>query len=245
MAKASGLGDHLLIGGVDLSGDIGSVGKIAGGCSVLNVTGIDKSAYERLAALRTGEINFNAFFNKTAGQAHKTLSTLPTTDVIGTYVHGTAIGGTSASLVAKQVDYNPTRATDGAFTFSTSMLSNGYGLEWGQSLTAYLRTDTVATSPGTGLDTITVSTAFGLQAWLHVTAFAGTSVTVKLQDSADNSTFADITSATFTAVTVAPNAQRIAVSGTVRRYIRAVTTGTFSNAVFYCSVTRNATQINF
>ncbi|WP_372352624.1 hypothetical protein [Streptomyces sp. KL116D] len=84
---------------------------------------------------------------------------------------------------------------------------------------------------------------FGLQAYLHVFAFTGTSVTVKLQESSDNGVgdpWADVTGGAFTAAT-AIGAQRIETARglTVKRYLRAVSTGTFTSATFAVSVNRN------
>lgn len=248
MSKQSGLGDVLYIAGYDFSGDIGSLGGIGGGPAALEVTGIDKSAPERIGGLRDGHIDFTSFFNPTAGRSHPRLSLLPTGDVIMSYYRGTALGGASANLVAKQLNYDGTRADDGAFTFAGANQGNGYGLEWGTSMTAGKRTDTTATN-GTSVDFGTGSTTFGLQAYLHVFSFTGTSVTVKLQESSDNGAgdaFADVTGGAFTAAT-GITSQRIATSSsqTVERYLRVVTTGTFSSAVFAVSVNRNPVATSF
>lgn len=245
MAKTSGLGDNYYLSGYDLSGDINSLGRIGGGNAPIGVTGIDKSAYERIGGRRDGGMEFVAYFNDAAGQAHPRLSTLPTTDVISTYCRGTTIGNPAASLVAKQINYDGTRNQDGSFTFACQMLSNGYGLEWGKQLTAGKRTDTGATN-GAGVDFGTGSTSFGLQAWLHVFSFTGTDATVKIQESSDNGSgdaFADVTGGGFTQITSGPTSQRIATATnlTVERYLRVVTvtTGGFSSLVFAVSVCRN------
>jgi hypothetical protein len=226
------------VDGYDLSGDVGSVGRIAGGPSALEVTGIDKSGYERLGGLRDGGIDFTAFFNPAAGAAHPRLAGLPRTDVLVTYAKGYALGSAAASCIAKQIGYDGTRGNDGSFTMNVATQSNGYGLEWGQQISAGLRTDTTATSPATGLDGV-ASSSFGAQFYFHLTAFTGTSVTIKIQDSADNATFADLAGATSGALT-GVSSLRIAVTGTVRRYLRVVTTGTFTNAVFLVNGNRNA-----
>lgn len=245
MAKQSGLGDNLYVAGYDLSGDTGSLGRIGGGHALQEVTGIDKSAFERIGLLRDGALDWTAFFNPAADKAHDRLSALPTADVIATYCRGTSIGSEAASLVAKQINYDPTRNTDGSLTFGVQALANGYGLDWGRLLTAGKRTDGSATN-GTALDQTTVSTAFGWQAFLHVFAFTGTSVTVTLEDSADNVSFAALTGGAFTAAT-GITSQRLegGRSATVRRYVRAVTSGTFSNAVFAVGFTRNDTEVEF
>ncbi|SRR6266567_590042 len=241
MAKQSGLGDNCYVGGYNLSGDIGSLGSIHGGPALLDVTSIDKSAMERIGGQRDGAIEFSAFYNPAAGRAHPVLKALPYTDTILTYARGTAIGSPAACMVAKQVNYDGTRGNDGAFTFAVQALANAYGLEWGVQLTAGLRTDTTATSPASGFDT-GGSLSFGGQAYLQVTAFTGTSVAVKIQDSADNATFADISpSLLFTTVSAAPASERIAIvnTSTIRRYVRVITTGTFTVATFSVVLVKN------
>ncbi|MFF4834105.1 hypothetical protein [Streptomyces sp. NPDC001315] len=245
MAKASGLGDNLYIQGFNASGDIQQLGSIGGGPALLNFTGIDKSAYERQGGARSGAVEFTAFFNHVAvtGGTHEKLAALPRTDVILTYCRGTTLGDPAASVVAKQVNYDPSRGDDGMLTFGVSAQSNGFGIEWGQQLTAGIRTDTAATN-GTGIDT-TASLSFGGQAYLQVfSPFTGTDVTVKIQDSADNVTFADVAGFSFTQITGgAPLAERIALSNTatLRRYLRVatVTTGGFSALSFAVNVIKN------
>jgi hypothetical protein len=153
-------------------------------------------------------------------------------------------------VVAKQIDYNPTRGNDGALATATGTQSNGFSLEFGEQLTAGLRTDTVATA-GTAFDygATIGSTSFGFQAYLQVTAFTGTDVTVKIQDSADNVTFADLASGAFTQTTAARTFQRIAVGGTatVRRYVKAttVTTGGFTSVTFAVVFVKNVVAAAF
>ncbi|MGK9463920.1 hypothetical protein ACSLFT_28400 [Streptomyces sp. G6] len=250
MAKQSGLGDALFISGYDLSGDIQAVGNIGGGPSPLDFTAINKEAHERKGGKKDGRMQVTTFFNpgEEADAAHAVLSTLPRTDVTAMYCRGTTLGAPSANLVAKQIGYDGTRADDGAFTFAVEAQSNTYTLEWGRLLTAGLRTDTTATD-GASVDFGTGSTEFGLQAYLHVFAFTGTSVTVKLQESSDDAdadAWADVTGGGFTAATTV-GAQRIqtARDQTVERYLRVVTSGTFTEAVFAVSVIRNDVEVTY
>lgn len=247
MTKQSGLGDALLISGYDLSGDIGSVNNVGGGYDTLPSTGINKSAMERMGGVRDGRIEYMAYFNPATNQAHARLSTLPTSDQILTYCRGTTLGDPAACIVAKQLDYPGTRGDDGSYTFNVQAVANGYGLQWGRQLTAGLRTDTAATN-GASIDT-TASAAFGAQAFLHVTAFSGTDVTIKIQDSADDSSFADVTGLTFTQVTSGPTSERIATASgaTIRRYLRVatVTTGGFTSATLSVTVIKNDTAVTF
>jgi len=252
MAKSSGLGDLLYVDGVDLSGDVGAVDQLASPAAPLDVTGINKFAMERILAKRDGTIKFSPFWNNaaTGGTEHPTLSTLPRTDRLMSYLHGAAIGNPAAHLLAKQIDYDWKRGNDGSLIGNVDGAANGFGLEWGNALTAGFRTDTAATN-GTAWNG-SVSTSFGWQAYLHVNAFSGTDVTIKLQDSADNTTFADVASGAFpqiTGATTLPLGQRLAVGGvaTLRQYVRAVTvtTGGFTSVKFAVSVVKNTQAVSF
>lgn len=241
MGKQGGMGAAFYAGGNDLSGDINSLGKISGSQAQLDVTDITQSAHSRLFGLKDGGIDFVSLFDPTG--AHPVLSALPTSDVIISFlVPALAVGTPAACMVAKQVNYDPTRQADGMLTFAVSAIANAFGLEWGVALTPGMRTDTGAAN-GTGYDT-GGPLAFGGQAYLHAAAFTGTDATVTIQDSADNVTFANVTNLSFAQITGGvPLAQRIAVSNTstIRRYVRAVTTttGGFSSLKFAVILNKN------
>src|SRR5690349_6877357 len=148
MAKTSGLGQNFYVSGNDLSGDVGSVQRGGGGFTPLELTGIDKSAFERSGGKREGEISWSSWFNPTV--AHPVLSALPRTDVIASWLTSTALGAPALSMVGKQINYDGTRGEDGSFPLAVQVLSNAYGAEWGVSLTAGKRTDGSATN-GTGV----------------------------------------------------------------------------------------------
>lgn len=247
MAKTSGLGDNFYVGGYDLSGDTASLDEVGGGPALIDVTGINQSAYQRIGGVRDGRIEWTSHWNPdTVGVTfteHTALAGLPTTDVNLMYFRGTTLGDPAAAMVAKQINYDPTRADDGKMTFKVQAQANGYGLEWGRNLTAGIRTDTAATL-GTSIDTA-ASADFGGQAYLQIFAFSGTDVTMKIQDSADNSSFADVTSFAFTQATTGRQGQRISISNTstIRRYVRVstVTTGGFTSCAFAVVVVKNDT----
>lgn len=244
MAKQSGLGDYLLIDGYDFSGDIGSIGRIGGGPAASDITGITKSAMERIGLLRDGGIDFTSWFNPSTDQQHDVLSTLPYASRQETYCRGLGLGSQAASLICKQIGYDPTRGQDGSLSIAISGQGDAYGLEWGVQLTPGKRTDTTATN-GASIDGA-ASTAFGAQAYVHLLAFTGTDITFTLEDSANDSTFAAITGGAFTAMT-GIGAQRIQTgrTQTIRRYVRLATTGTFTSATFLVNFIRNDTTVNF
>lgn len=247
--KQSGLGMNFFVDGYNLSGDINSLGTISMRLANTDqVTGIDKFAIERKALAKDGEIAWIAYLDADAGAAHPKLSALPTADIVASaFVGAATLGNPVASLVGKQIGYDGNRTDDGSLRFSVDALANGYGLEWGRSLTTGVRSDSAATN-GSSIDT-TASASFGAQAYLHVFSFTGTDVTITIQDSADDISFADVTGLSFTEVTAAPTSERIAtgLTATIRRYIRVVTTttGGFSALTFAVNVVKNKTAITF
>jgi len=239
MSKRSGLGQLLLIGGRNLSGDVGSLSNVHGGPSPLDVTTIDKAAFTRIGGRLDGGLDFMAFFDDAT--SHGPLSALPTGNVITLYATASTLGAPAAGIVGKQIDYAPTLGADGALTFAVPNVANGYCLEWCDLLTAGLRTDTGATN-GTSVNGGGATTT-GWSAYLELTDITGTDVTVSLEDSANNTDFAAVTGGAFTAVTADNASQRIAgaAGATLRQYVRAVTTTSagFTGAVFAVAVCRH------
>ena len=99
-----------------------------------------------------------------------------------------------------------------------------------------------ATANGSGVDLQGSNDAEGEAVVILDCAAAGAGTTptynVKIQDSADNSTFADVTGATFTQVTSTASQQKLTINANdVQRYIRAVATiGGTSSPSFVASV---------
>lgn len=250
MGKESGLGAGFFLSGYDFSGDVVALRELSGGpAPIEGLTGIDKSAMERLGGHITGAQRINTWFNPALNMSHKRLSTLPTGNQQGQYWHRTGVAGRPVHcIVGKQTNYDGTRGQDGSFTFQSDIESDGFGAEWATGLTAGKRTDTAATN-GTGVDFTTAafagSSTFGAQLYLQVMAFTGTSVTISVEDSADNVTFAALTGAAFTAVTgITHERIQTARNATVRRYLRVVTAGTFTSVTFAVAAVRNDTLVN-
>lgn len=240
MAKESGLGARYFVDGVNLSNDTNSLSTISKALAPILMTGIDKEAIERLAGQLTGEISWVSYFNPT--NAHPTLKTHPRIDRVLSYWHRALIGSPVASMTAKQINYDAVRDTAGVLNFNIQALSNAWWLDWGTAVTASDRTEVVDTL-GTGVD-FGAGFAFGLQAYLHVSALAGGDFTATLQHSSDNGVgdpFTDIPGGAFTVVAAAPAGQRIATARTeaIERYVRINSTGTFTSVTFNAAVTVN------
>lgn len=238
VSKTSSIGDQFYIAGFDLSGDVASLDQISSPQGTFDVTSINKGAHERIGGQRDGGFQFTTYFNPSSGHEHAALSTLPTADVVASYLHGTTLGNAAACLVAKQVNYDWTRPNDGSLTGKVSLVANAFGLEWGEQLTAGLRTDSTATT-GAFFDDGAAS-SFGGQAYFQLTAFSGTSVTIDIQSATSSGGTYSSTGLTSSALT-AVGAQRVAVANTttINEFIKVVTTGTFSNAVFSVVFVRN------
>jgi hypothetical protein len=248
MAKEHGLGARLFLNEVNMTGDAQAVPAIEKSITTLNFTTIDLSAMARKAALLNGRIGYRTLWNPTG--AHAELDDMPRTDVQVSYFHRATVGVPAASMVSKQTDYKHNRGNDGSFLADVENLSNSWWLDWGLSMTEGIRTDTGAAN-GAAVDFsyqgAPATSNFGLQAYLHVFAFTGTSATISLQsDTASN--FASPTAVTggaFTTVT-GPTFERIqtARNQAVEQYLRVITTGTFSNLQFAVMCCVNQTDMS-
>ena len=247
MSKSSGLGSLLFASGYDLSGDIGSIGTLSTPSAKLDVSGINATGHERIYGRHDGALTFNAFFNDAANQEHLILRAKNAgADTIMSWYYGSVLGNPAYSIDAKQMDYAWNEGADGSLEATIQALANGRGGDWCKMLTAGKRTDSTATN-GTGVNN-GAATAFGLAAYLHVFAFTGTSVTAAIQESSNDGggdPYAAVTGGAFTAAS-AVGAQHIVtatLTQAVEQYLRVVTTGTFSNAVFAVCASRFPYQV--
>lgn len=96
---------------------------------VQEVTGIDKSAFERLLLLADFSCGVNGVFNNAANLSHDTFKTVPSTSVART-VTMTISGSTLANEVLFS-DYQVTRAADGSLTWQApGALADGTVPTW-------------------------------------------------------------------------------------------------------------------
>lgn len=120
MAKTSGLGAQVLVadaGGTqrDISNDLTDF-AIATPIALQNVTGVDKSALEKLALLRDYTLQLSFVFNSAANMSHATLSTVTTTannrqtTVYPTSTHSTPV--LTANLIYDSYDITRSNAGD-------------------------------------------------------------------------------------------------------------------------------------
>ena len=134
MAKASGLGwstlsvDDSANAQQDIKNDITNL-QISTPRAVQDTTGIDKSAFERLLLLADVSVTLNGVFNGAANKSHAVFSTVPSTSVNRL----TTMVANSKTLAPNLLytDYNLTRATGGALTWSApGVLADGAVPTW-------------------------------------------------------------------------------------------------------------------
>lgn len=156
--------------------------------------------------------------------------------IVAWIIGETAVGAIGYAMRARATQYKNTSPVSGLVACALSARADE-GVERVKTLHP-LAAETIATN-GTTLDD-TASTTAGAAAYLTVTAFTGTSITVKVQDSADGTTWADVTSMAFTAASAAGTSERVATSATatIRRYVRVTWTGTFTSATFSVAFAR-------
>jgi hypothetical protein len=319
VGKQSGLGDNFFLQGVDCTFDIASIDTLSTPLSLIEGTSIKQFAEARIAGKRDmASFAFSAFADVNAGVpsvAMAAMESLPRTDVLGSYFHGSAIGNIAFSSIGKQLNWDPTIDTSGSILFKAELQGNAFGGDWGEQVTPGIRTDTAATngasiddsasattpsvplsgtpvantsplpatvvvSAGTGTNvaingvpqgtfdgtyvvppnggtitltytvaptwTWTYQTTNGATCYLQAFApFAGSTATVTVQSAPDNATWTTVVA--FTAVTAAPAAQRLftGTGVTIGKWLRVITTGTFTSFPFAVMVARYNTLVTF
>lgn len=135
MAKQSGIGwttltvDDSSGTPVDLRNDITNF-QLGTPRGVQDVTGLDKSAMERIVLLADASITLNGVFNPSASQSHQTLRTVTSGSTPRSV--DLAIASQTLSMEMLFTDYNLTRAADGSFTWSSpGVLADGTVPTWG------------------------------------------------------------------------------------------------------------------
>lgn len=180
-----------------------------------------------ISGLVDATVGFGGKYDATAGNAIE--GQLGTDSGVLTYCPGGALAiGDRARLVSVTgTTYAESSPVGDIVAFSWDTHSQTIvGLGWVQHLFAKDTNTTV----GTSYDGLAATTS-GWTAHLHVSAVDGGSWVVKLEDSADNSAWADVASGAFTAATGVTQQRLSSASGaTLRRYTRYTATRTGGSA---------------
>lgn len=234
MAKQSGLAQRLYVGGFDISGDVGSIQNAGSPRGVQEITGLDKSGIERQLLLTSGQMAFGTFFNVATDQIHDALKGLPRADVGCMWLTSVTVGDPVAMLEAKQIDYNWNRGPDGSLVGTTQMQGDGAPLEWGELLLP--KTTHSTATDGSSVDN-GASTSNGAVGYMQQFGLTSGTAEYDIEDSTDDAVFANLIAFTDRTTDIAVT-ERVHVTGTVNRYVRASTNGTFTNAIWACGFRR-------
>lgn len=134
MAKESGLGwttctvDDASGTGQDIRNDCTNL-QFSTPRAVQEVTGLDKSAIERLLLLADFSVTLNGVFNDAANKSHAVLKTIPSTSVPRTV--SLAVSGQTLANECLLTDYPLTRADSGELTWAVpGVLADGTVPTW-------------------------------------------------------------------------------------------------------------------
>ena len=134
MAKESGMGMTVTVEDVtptarDISNDITSI-SFGTPRGVQDVTGLDKSAMERILLLADGTVSISGVFNDTAQKSHSVFLNVPKSDNVSRAVVIT-VSGQILTMEILFTDYALNRAADGSLTWTaTGNLADGVAPVW-------------------------------------------------------------------------------------------------------------------
>jgi hypothetical protein len=203
--------------GYDLSGFFSTV-TVSGEAETAEVTTLGNDDKVYIPGLRDATISLEGYYAGAEGEVDDLL-----TDWLGDVTTWTVVmSPDSAGALAYCVRAVDTSYEVGAEIGGAVAVSAEGQVTEGREAARVLVPKTTATETGTGSAVDNASSSpDGLAAYLHVMEGSG-SLVVKVQHSADNSTWVDL--ATFTTVTADNAYQRVAVAGNVNRYLRATYT---------------------
>lgn len=221
MAFSHGSRGKAFANGLNLSRYLRAL-TISGTRDVAETSGMSSTAKEYIPGLKDATLSGEGMFDGSDGASDPTLAAALASSSESVWTHypaSDAIGSRGMGISCHETSYEVTSPVDDVNQLTVEANSN-VGRE---AIIAHAAHGTV-TASGTASATVdgaALSTGGGV-GYLHA-IFAGTGTfTVKIQDSADDSTYVDLL--TFSVVSAGTVAERITVTGDVDRYTRAVHT---------------------
>lgn len=217
MSRTHAQSSRVLLNSSHVSGDITGY-RLSHRRILSEVTSLLSDGEQFLPGQIGGALGLDGLFNSGAGNLTDVID-LAAPNAAGLLATVLPDGLTVGAIAFLAQAHVASRAVDGAVKDAVKMTIEGTpedGVDFGVLLHAL--TAETADGNASSIDNAASSTGGGL-ANLHVTAFSGlTSISIRVQHSADNSSWSDLV--TFTSVT-ATTWERKTVTGTVNRYIRA------------------------
>lgn len=240
MAFKHGKSTAVYLGAVDLSPYLNSF-DLSADLDIAETTAYGTTWKSGLPGIPGAKVDFGGMYDPGESSVPTLLTAL--TPGVLTYCPGgaAAIGDRARLASAYAVSYGESSPVGGIVAIKGTF-DNADALGFGDVLHV-LGADTNTTTGSSKDDG--AATATGWIAHLHVTAVGAGTWTVKLEDSANNSAWADVTGGAFTA-TAAATSERIASAGlttALRRYVRYTATragGTAGDTItFFLAYARN------
>lgn len=224
MALKHGRSAVILFGALDLSGYLHGSGMEVDVANADSTTFVNAGWESNLAGMAGAVLSFDGYSDITATA---TLTTALQSDSgVLSYCPGggSAIGDRARLVAVTATGYGESPSADATSPFSWAVGSQS-PVAFGDVLHP-LAEDTNTTTGSSRDDSAATST--GWVAHLHVTAVDGGSWVVKLEDSANNSAWSDVSGGAFTAATGATSQRLVSSSTTadLRRYVRYTATRT-------------------
>lgn len=133
MAKVTGIGFSVAVD--DAAGTARTITNDITNLSIstpraeLDVTGLDKSAHERLLGLADISETLNGVFNDAANASHDVLKTVGSSSAVRTVTN--TVSGKTLAFEGLITDYNLTRGADGSLTWTAPIvLADGTAPTW-------------------------------------------------------------------------------------------------------------------
>ena len=136
MAKVSGLGDYIAVddsGGSarDISNDVTSV-EIAIPQHLIEATGINNSAMERIVGLGDGTVSLSGVFNSASNKSHDVFKVRTGTRTVTYAAGGNSSGKPKLEMEMLVAGYNLCRGSVGSMTWTAELsLQSGTTPTWG------------------------------------------------------------------------------------------------------------------
>jgi len=235
MAAVHGKGSAVLFDENDLSSFFNQY-NTSRQIQAVNTTTFGNDDKNYIAGVEGGTISVQGLFDGDTGAVDAVLDgSIASEAIITLCPQGYAtIGNKAVMAKGEHVSYQIRSTTTDAVRITAGGTVDG-GVRTGGVILQPLEAETTTTNNSS--HDSSASSANGGVGHLHVTAFSGTNGVVKIQHSANDSTWADLI--TFSTVT-GTTAERSLVTGTVNRYLRfAITTDNFTSMTVFASFARN------
>lgn len=228
MAFSHGSKAKVLLNGYDISPYVKSAG-FSGSLDVADTSVLGSTAKQSVTGLLDASVTLDGVYDGSTSASDDIM-----TQAMGTTLDNimycpqgyAAVGVPAYGFEAHSSSYEVSTDVGDAASWTSQFASN-MGFERGLLHHPYQAE--VAGGNTTGINNTASSTNGGV-GYLQVSA--GATLLVKLQDSADNSAWADVAGGTFT-VTSVRTFQRLVIAGTIRQYTRCLWTGTGTFAMSF------------